>query len=254
MKDTKQIPEFHACLFDRLELTDGTTTLSQVRLRSNQLTKLIFYLIVYAETGCTAQQLINLLWDDNSENPANALKNLVYRIRKVLHGIWPDIDFIITRNGFYQWNPKVPIHTDIEEFMEYYNESKKLESTEARTTALESLTDVYKGKVLSDFGDDYDILCRQTYFQNMYLEAVNILSDIYEANEDFATMEQLCQKAILIYPLEESVHCCLLRSYIGEKRFAVAEQHYHDTVQLLNDNLGQEASDELRGKIGRAHV
>ena len=57
------------------------------------------------------------LWEsDEIENPAGALKNAAYSLRKFLQKADKEKRFIITESGRYIWNPEISVTTDVWEF------------------------------------------------------------------------------------------------------------------------------------------
>ena len=84
------------------------------------VSKLLVYIIFHRKKALTVQELCEVLWQEGgSDNPAGALKNLVYRLRMCLKKIWGDYEFIITGRGTYQWNPEINLEVDAEAF-EYW--------------------------------------------------------------------------------------------------------------------------------------
>src|SRR5437763_816490 len=89
-----------AVKIDGKVLTDDTG-------RTKQLWILLEYLIANRRTDISQEKLIEILWDEEeSENPVNALKNLIYRLRVMLSSFSDDdnYDFIIFKRNIYSWN------------------------------------------------------------------------------------------------------------------------------------------------------
>ena len=115
----------HAQLFTQLELTEQDRKLSQEQIRSDMVSRLLSYLICHRNSSVTVSELTENLWpDDRSENPAGALKNLMYRLRNILKKAWGDGEFVITGRGNYRWNPEYPVLVDAEEFERLFKEAK----------------------------------------------------------------------------------------------------------------------------------
>ena len=84
-------------------------TYNGIILDDSRITKLLSYIISHWNSNISVGELSDALWnDEESDNPANALKNLVYRARSILKKnfgqiefIKPDVD-IIAGTGIYQ--------------------------------------------------------------------------------------------------------------------------------------------------------
>ena len=107
---------FYIRLFGELEMSDGSRTLREEDLRSRQLLKLLACLLISSRKSMTDSEIVDILWGMQVSNPLGALKNLVYRLRRALAGVWPDVDFIITSAGQYYLNPQLDIQLDIIDF------------------------------------------------------------------------------------------------------------------------------------------
>ena len=78
--------------------------------------RLLAYFVCYWKKELSVQELVDVFWEnEKSDNPAGALKNLIYRLRTVLKKTWPDMEFILTGRSSYRWNPKIPLLIDAEE-------------------------------------------------------------------------------------------------------------------------------------------
>lgn len=239
--------QFYIHLFDTFEISDGERVLTAEEIRSDQVSKLVAYLALHRKNGCTARELMDDFWPDGqSAYPAGALKNLMYRLRKILAAVWPGVEFILTGRGSYRWNPELDVRVDVEEMEDYCQRATSLASPEKRTMYLNSAISIYRGKLLSEYTDEYWIIPVQTYYHNRFVWCVRELAKILEKQSDYALLESLCQRAIVLEPLDEAIHCGLLRAYIGSGKVAQARTHYQETVRLYREKLGAEPGDEMR--------
>lgn len=71
-----------------------------------------------SEKNLTQADLIEAIWpDEESDNPANTLKNLVYRARNLLADTFgPEAQLIISQRGAYAWNGEYRCTVDTDEF------------------------------------------------------------------------------------------------------------------------------------------
>ena len=98
-----------------LEL-DGTTLTDDIN-RSLKLWSVLAYLILHRDRPVPQTEFIETFWpDDNSSNPVNALKTLLYRIRSMLEPLFGELQPILAQRGAYLWNPAVGCDLDTDRF------------------------------------------------------------------------------------------------------------------------------------------
>ena len=87
----------------KFQITDGNVIVGDEELRSNMLSKLLLYILLYRDKILTIEDITTAVWQDEEiENPAGALKNLMYRLRKTLSKYFENQDFILTNRGSYR--------------------------------------------------------------------------------------------------------------------------------------------------------
>ena len=84
----------------KFQLTDGNVVVNEDDLRSIMLSKLLMYILLYRDKTLTTEDIATAIWQDEEiDNPAGALKNLMYRLRKNLAKYFGNQDFILTNRG-----------------------------------------------------------------------------------------------------------------------------------------------------------
>lgn len=234
-------------MFAHFKVTGMGGTLDEDGIRSDMLTKLLVYFFCHINKEVTTQELVDVLWhDENSDNPAGALKNLVYRLRTMMKKEWPEREFIITGRGSYKWNAAYPVEIDIEEF----ERSCKLASKETdkikKIAAYRNALEFYKGMFLPKLTGEYWVASLSTYYHSLYLSAVKSMAVLLEEEERYAEMGQICGYALQLDNLEESIHCYFIKALIYQKKFKLAAEQYKKAVDMLYENLGVSPSAELR--------
>lgn len=235
-------------LFGRFEVSGQNRTLDEEKIRSEMVTKLLSYVFCHRKRNVTIQELGDALWhDDGSDNPAGALKNLMYRLRNIMKKEWERSDFIVTGRGTYAWNPEIPLEIDAEEFEKLCKNAHRNEDTEEEISDLEEAVELYRGTFLPKLTGEYWVASLATYYHSMYLTAVKQLAALLEEHSRYDEMAQICSRAIDLDALDEELHCWLIKALIGQNKQNLAIEHYQKTVDLLYDNLGVRPSQELRG-------
>ena len=110
----------------KFQITDGNVIVGDEELRSNMLSKLLLYILLYRDKTLTIEDITTAVWQDEEiENPAGALKNLMYRLRVFLKKNFGDEDFILTDHGSYRWNPRQEVAVDTEQFEQMFESAKQ---------------------------------------------------------------------------------------------------------------------------------
>lgn len=234
-------------MFGKFQMENEKGILNKENMRSEMLTRLLAYMISHREKDMTAQELIDVLWpDDQSDNPAGALKNLMYRLRKLMNHTWGDGGkYIVTGRGAYQLNPEFVFHIDIEEFEECCRQVFNSEDPAVQQENGKRAVELYQGMFLSELSSEYWVVSMATYYHSIYLTMVKKLAALLEKEKKFTDVEEICGKAIQIEPLDEEIHCFLLRAMIADNKQQLAASHYKETVKLLYDSLGVRPSGEM---------
>lgn len=234
-------------MFGKFQVENEKGILNKENMRSEMLTRLLAYMISRREKDMTAQELIDVLWpDDQSDNPAGALKNLMYRLRKLMSRTWGDGGkYIVTGRGAYQLNPEFVFHIDIEEFEECCRQVFNSEGPAVQQENGKRAVELYQGMFLSELSSEYWVVSIATYYHSIYLTMVKKLAALLEKEKKFTDVEEICGKAIQIEPLDEEIHCFLLRAMIADNKQQLAASHYKETVKLLYDSLGVRPSGEM---------
>lgn len=246
-KNNDLYPELNVRLFGKFQMSNTEGSLTLETMRSEILTHLLTYMLSHRDKSLTAQELIEVLWpEDESDNPAGALKNCVYRLRKLLKQTWGSTtEYIITGHGAYQWNPEINLHVDVEKFEECCREVFNSEDKDIRREKGKEAVELYHGLFLSELSSEYWAISMSAYYHSIYLTLVKKLAELMEEERNYSEVEDICRKALQIEPLDEEIHCFLLRALIADNKQKMAADHYKETVRQIYDSLGVRPSREM---------
>lgn len=234
-------------LFGHFEMRNPEGFLNEEKIRSEMLTKLLVYFFCHRRGNVTVQELSEALWpDDTSDNPAGALKNLMYRLRTMIKKEWGGQEFILTGRGSYSWNPAVELEIDIEEFEEFYKKASAAETDEEKINYYKRAVILYKGMFMPKLAGEYWVTSLTTYYHSTYLSAVKKLAELLNTYRRYEEMSQICNVAIALDNLDEELHCWFIKALIGQNKQKLAVEQYQKAVDLLYENLGVRPSKELR--------
>ena len=225
-------------LFGRFCLSNGDLSLSEKDFHSNKLVKLLVYILLYRHRNLTHQELMESFWeDDRTRNPEGALKNLIYRLRSLLR-IFGEQEYILTLPGAYQWNPEVSLETDYECFEEAAKAMRSAPSVEEKKRLGERAVELYQKDVSSSVASEDWMASVLTYYRLLYMETVKALAGIFEKEQNWDRLENVCLGALDVDALDEDMYYWLIRSQIGKKKYDQAMEWYDSAKKTFYDNLG----------------
>lgn len=86
-------------MLGEFSITIGSQTIMDRNNQSKKPWSLLEYLITFRDRNIPVEELIDLFWkDEASNNPAGALKTLMFRVRKLLEPLGVPPQDLITQN------------------------------------------------------------------------------------------------------------------------------------------------------------
>lgn len=217
--------------------------------RTKQLWILLEYLVANRHIDISQEKLIEILWEDEDcDNPLNAMKNLVYRLRSMLNDLTTDkYEFIVFKRNVYSWNNDLPCIIDSEEFEKSYKAAKisSLPAEERLKHYMEAIN-IYKGEFLPKSSmKDWVVACSE-YYRNIFIECVKAACVIFQSLGEYENAALICEKAVAVDPFDETMHELIINNYLvsGNRQKAVA--HYEYVSNMFYEKLGLKLSDNFR--------
>lgn len=231
-------------LFGSFSMEYDGHVIGEADLHSNKLTKLLVYILMNRDSVLTHQQLLEVLGNDDSQKPENVLKNLMYRMRKAMSELGDD-KFICTSTGAYKWNPEILVETDYEEYEARVQALHKETDTQKRKALCKQIIDSY-GSVSTKVSQETWMLPKTVWYQTSYMEATHRLCEMLEAEGEWNELELICNKAMAVDAFDEEIHCWLLKSMHGQKKYDLAIAQYDKSKKMFYENMGIQPSEELQ--------
>lgn len=234
-------------LLGKFQIRSEAGMLNEDTIRSDMLTKLLVYLITHREHPIAIQELSEALWDeDETDNPAGALKNLMYRLRTLLRKEFGEQAYILTSRGSYSWNNELPILVDAEHFERLCEQAKKAGSVEERINLYESALQIYQGDFIPQITDRHWAVTMSAFYHSLYLTTVKNLSESYLMTENFEKMEQVCVQALQYDSVDEQLYCSLILALTRQNKLTLAMEYYETAEKTLYSALGVRNSTKLK--------
>lgn len=214
---------------------------------SQKNARLLSYLLKNYRVKLSSQEIQTVMFsDDSSNNPANALKALVYRLRTILKKIFGSINIVVSGNSTYFINPELEIILDIDILDKLISDGENVQSDEERIILFEKAIDLYEGAFLPMLSDEQWVIITSTYLESMFMTTTVYLLKKYMEQQKYDSIEKLSTKALNYDSLNENLHYYLIKSLIKRNKMSLAKQHYLKTEKFLFDELGINPSEELR--------
>jgi len=235
-------------LFGKFLISQNDNELSESKLKTNQLTTLLTYMVYNSDKHLSIDSLYSVLWpDENSDNPAHALRNLIYRARTLLKQTFGSNEAYITtlENNCYCWNKKLDTICDIVQFENHIKiasdqNTKKEDQIENYLKADE----LYGGDFLVSLSNQDWVIPISTYYRHKYTVASKKLTELLLEDGRFDDALRICLKSTEIDPFDEKTHKNIINIYnkLGQDDLAV--KHYQYISKLFYRELGVKLSKE----------
>ncbi|MCL2816496.1 MAG: hypothetical protein FWD23_18015 [Oscillospiraceae bacterium] len=193
----------------------------------------------------SVQNIIDFIWShEDISLESKAVHNLIFRLKRMFSAGDGDNHISFSTNG-YMLNTEY-FFIDIYMMEEWYNKSKACTSGEEKIFCLESAIDLYNGEYLFNLFDDIWRITAANRYSNMFINAVVLLSEQYLENEEYEKLFQVCDKALMLRPIEESVYICMLKGLMQTKQAVRAVSLCEKYFDTLYKEMGIVASEHMQ--------
>ncbi len=145
--------------------------------------------------------------------------------------------YILCKNRVYELNPLVPLRTDVDEFLEYYQAGRQ-SSGNVMAAYYKRACDVYTGPFLSeDLYADWSS-SRRRHLSQVYLEMCNALADYCLETCRYEHAMRWSGAILKENRCDEGAHQQLMRAYAAQGRRSEALLQYQLCARILAEELG----------------
>lgn len=193
------------------------------------------YLIVNHTRNISAEELIDRFWSQRSSDPINALRSMLFKVRKYLKEMFPEQEnMIVTLRGCYAWDPALRLELDSEQFEQACIKARRQQG-EAGAEILSQVLPLYKGDFLAGNDSDWAIPMRR-YYQTLYLDACREVLPLLQKQERWMEMVAVCEQAQNIDFAAEDFVAHRMQALISLGQSARAAEQY----EQFRDQLWEE--------------
>lgn len=237
-------------MFGGLRVSCGGKTLGEGDLRISKPLELLVLLVLNRGGKVSNEQLMEALWEpDELENPAGALKNAAYSLRKSLQALCPDNAFVVTRERQYCWNSEAAVELDVERFERLHRQAVGEGEPERRLEQCREALALYEGDFLPSLADRHWVIPRSSALRQQYLDVTTTAASLLLARHTREGAEEalaVCNRAVLAEPLDEGLY---LRQFAAMQQLGMKTavlKYYPVVANLFFDELGEALPAGLR--------
>ncbi|SFQ36262.1 DNA-binding transcriptional activator of the SARP family [Lachnospiraceae bacterium XBB1006] len=248
----------HIKMLGSLELERQGRIITDGDNRSKKIWLLLALLAYNRNNKVSQEKILSYFWNDfeGSSNPQNALKTLFHRLRVSLSPLGDDVSqkLFQCKKGDYFLNPDFPYELDIDRFESLIMSAREETDKSKRVGLLRQAFNLYHGDFLMKFSSESWIIPISTYYHNLFLETVEELVDVYEAENDYQTAIEILEKANSVEQYEESFYLHLMQNLISLGRMEDVTLVYKQLSDMLQMNFGVKPSPEVKKLYQQANL
>lgn len=226
------------CMLGTFSLRYADRQISCSSNRAKLIRNILAYLLYHRGELVSAEELISIIWkQEKNDNPSGAVRTAIHRARAMLSELTqdPSVQFLLSKNGGYMWNPDAAMSVDTDVFEQLALRAEELgNDPEACLAALE----LYEGKFLPMQSSEMWVMPIQTYYHNLYESLIHRLIPALEQDGRYSTGIEICRKALQIDPYSESVCQHLMRLYLLEGDRQEVVRLYEELSKILLSTFG----------------
>ncbi len=237
------------CMLGQFKIFIGDQMIDDNISRSHKMWALLAYLIIHRQRSIPQEELISTLWpEEDNDNPANALKTLLYRTRaSLIPLLGEECQLILSQRGSYSWNHKLTCRIDAEEFDQLVTKAADRQlPSQVRKELYSQAMELYQHDFLPKLSDQIWAISFTTYYHYLYLDSVFSYGALLLQDKEYTKITDLCNQAIQIEPCEEKLYVLLIKALLAQGNIPAALSHYETVSDILYRVLGVRPSEELQ--------
>jgi DNA-binding SARP family transcriptional activator len=199
------------------------------------------YLVAQSDHSATVDTLMSLFWpEDPPELALRKLQVTVSILRRSLQTAYaPQGGYILCKQGVYQLHPSVGWHSDVEEFLAFYNAGRKA-SGSAAASYYERACSLYRRPFLmEDLYADWSF-SRREQLRQIRREMCSALATHYLETRSYEQASRWGTVIIEENRCDEGAYQQLMRIYALEGRRNAALQLFQRCQQVLLEELSMQ--------------
>lgn len=213
--------------------------------RASKPVQLFAYFLCNQNKPLSQSELINVILKKEGESPESVLKNIIYRLRKMISAAGMSEDCIRYSHSAYTFSYDGVKEIDIDRFLQLTEHAGSKSGEEALGERLEAVS-LYKGELLSKMSDEPWVVELSLMFQRRFLNCIERLCEFRGDEEYLPKLISALNTALVISPYDDDILCALVNALYSCKRVKEAVEQCERFSELLYNDLGIEPSAKVR--------
>lgn len=214
------------------------------------------YLVASDTHSATSDTLQALFWpEDTAETAQHKLHIAVSNLRRSFQqgdSMRSGAHYITYKNHVYALNPTIPLHTDVDSFLAYYQQG--LHQDDERVVCYERACRLYTGPFLiEDLYADWSSLQRERICHS-YISMCSVLAQHYFQARCYEGAESWAMAILKEDRCNETAYRLLIQLYVAQGRRHDAQQQYRICEQVLLQELGVRPLPETRTALEQTYI
>ncbi len=226
MKNTPE--KVYINFFGKLRIKTLYGEITENEISSNQMKKLLAYLVLNRKSLISVDILTAILWPHGIENPYAALRGLVFRLKKILKPIFPDIDLIVASGGSYCVNSKLSYVVDAEQLT-------VISRYKINSAAAKSFLDHACYPFINTISSDIWGLPICTFYNTRMITYLCAATSKMIDENAFDDAIHYATKGLVIEPLSEELHTLIIKALVAKDCRRLALKHFENTVAMFQE-------------------
>ncbi|MDL2324152.1 bacterial transcriptional activator domain-containing protein [Ruminococcaceae bacterium OttesenSCG-928-A16] len=220
----------------------------------NKPWQLFCLLVANQGKGVPAARIIGALWPDETlADPANALKNAVYSLRRAFPAGRAEDSPVLFEQGSYRCNPAIEFVVDVDEFSKACLLAENATGTK-KVPLLEKAVALYTGDYLPQMENENWVMIHALHYKGTYTNNMKtLLALLFEAGE-YHEVIAVATNGSRLDPLEETYYLYLFRGMHALDMQRVIVPAYQKLASMFSEQMGASLPQEIQEIYRRASL
>ncbi|MCF0114486.1 MAG: winged helix-turn-helix domain-containing protein [Erysipelotrichaceae bacterium] len=198
------------------------------KILGRQMSNLFALFIYHHGEVIGKDQLINWIWPE-SDNPSNAIKYGIFRLRNALREIegFEDVEWIVTAKGGYKFTDEVDYSVDTDLFCQIFIDKGDLEQA----------INLYRDGFLQNTEVDW-VFRERNFYLSRYLQAVKKMGETWLNWGEYDRVIEVAEKALQYDNYDEEIIELYLISLLRSGKYNEALSYYEYIAKKFEEELG----------------
>lgn len=239
--------ELNVKMLGTFEVAYNGTLIVDENTRRSKPIQLLQYLLTNRQQWVQQDELVQILLSGEDSSPINTLKNIVYRLRKILLAGGIAQECVKYSRGSYGLFFEGNMEIDTELFDEYNKKSQDIyEEKEQRLTYCLAALSLYRGSFLERSSTKPWSTWIAVRYQEKYIDCVKRAVTLAESKDQQRAVLEHLQKAVTLYPYEEDLYVPYIEALYGLNLVDEAHQEYDKIETRLMNEFGVGPTERMR--------